>query len=287
MVMKLKACSISPRVGWMVVLAVLTSFSAYADPLQPTSAAPFVRHADQDYIDYQLRAGEDPSKVAQMFGVTVEQLLSLNHVSDPRRLAVGATLKIPDPRATSLQQLRVEKDALAEQLATVQAGSSASQKTIDQLQAQVADLQDANGALRSGQIRYNTWRAAGIVSAGAAVVLALGLLIVWAKARDEERRRHTAAKEAEVMRAAVEKYRQLSAQFELKYQSLFHQAGLPAPAQSRADALRNAYDEDRARLDAIVSEAEHEIKSVVAQQSSDNGHGKAPALRLSPARKSG
>src|SRR6202158_3112640 len=97
------ACLLRVVLGF-VVIGVLR-VSSRADT-QPTATD------DQNYIVYQLRAGEDPSKVARMFHVTLEALLGLNQISDPHRLGVGATLKIPDPRATLVGEVRTEKEAV-------------------------------------------------------------------------------------------------------------------------------------------------------------------------------
>lgn len=220
---------------------------------------------NESYIEYQLRPNEDPSKVARMFHVTVEDLLALNKISDPRRLTVGATLKIPDPRATLVQQLRAEKKAGETQLATAEANLETVQKKVTALEGELADLREANDELQGQQRLYHVLRAAVIISGGTAIVLALAGFVAWAKSRDAERRGEAALRKTEVLQAALEKYRQLSAQFELRYQSLFHQVGTPSPAHARAQALRTAYDEDRARLDAIVSEAEREITGAVAE----------------------
>jgi len=244
---------------------------------------------DQSFIEYQLRANEDPSKVARMFHVTVAELLALNHIADPRRLTVGTTLKIPDPRAAAVKQLAAEKHGLETQLASSQAQVTTLRTQTDQLQAQLTDLRELNDSLRGEQALYHTWRIAVFIAGGAAVVLAFGLLFAWGKARDNERHAEVLEREAEVMRAAVDKYRQLSAQFELKYQSLFHQVGMPSPVHTRAQALRAAYDDDRARLDAIVAEAERQIKGALAELSPtrETRQGLARMRPLAAARKSG
>ncbi len=244
---------------------------------------------DQTTIEYQLRANEDPSKIAKMFHVTLDELLSLNHISDPRRLTVGTTLKIPDPRATLVKQLTAEKRGLEAQLASAQTNIASLKTQTDQLQSQLADLSDLNESLRSEQALYHTWRIAVFVAGGSTVVLALALLLAWGKARDAERHAHVLEKEGDVMRAAVEKYRQLGAQFELKYQSLFHQVGLPSPVQARAQALRAAYDDDRDRLDAIVADAERQIKGALAELSPKRDARRADGrmASLAAARKSG
>jgi hypothetical protein len=266
---------------------VLASVALISRPsLAEEAAAPA---DDQTFIEYQLRANEDPSKVAHMFHVTLAELLALNHIPDPRRLTVGTTLKIPDPRASMVQQLSAEKHGLETQLASAQANVTTLQTQTDQVQSQLTDLRELNESLRSEQALYHTWRIAVFIAGGAAVVLALGLLLAWGKARDAEQHAEVLQREAEVMRAAVDKYRQLGAQFELKYQSLFHQVGLPSAVQTRAQALRAAYDDDRARLDAIVTEAERQIKGALAELSPKRETRQAHTrmAQLAAARKSG
>jgi LysM repeat protein len=244
---------------------------------------------EPDYIVYELRPGEAASKVARMFHVTVAELLALNHITDPDRLVAGTTLRIPDPRATRMARLRTEKGALERELAAAHDAIGDLRGTIGRLESQLSDLRHAKQGLERAQLFYQFWRAGALIGAGAAVAAGFGLLVAWAKARDEARRRHLAAKEAEMLHLAVEKHRQLSGQFELKYQGLFHQVGLPAAAQARAQALRRAYDEDRARLDAIIAEAEQEIKGAAAAlpAARDTKQAKAPVTRLSAARKNG
>jgi hypothetical protein len=259
---------------------------------QPSVAEQVAAPADdQGFIEYQLRANEDPSKVARMFHVTVAELLALNHIVDARRLTVGTTLKIPDPRATAMKQLTAKKQALEAQLANSQAQVTTLQTQSDQLQAQLTDLRELNESLRGEQALYRTWRIAVFVAGGAAVVLAFGLLLAWGKAHDAARHVEVLQREAEVMRAAVDKYRQLSAQFELKYQSLFHQVGMPSPVLTRAQALRAAFDDDRARLDAIVADAERQIKGALAELSPkrkrEARQAQARMTPLTAARKSG
>ncbi len=270
----------------LTAVGVVAQSSASEPHVAPAHAGP---EDEDNYILYQVRPGEDPSKVAHMFHLTVEELLAINHISDPHRLSVGATLRIPDPRATRLAQLQKEKDGLQQQLVKAQGSIGELQSTIHSLESQVASLRDAKDALERERTFYPVWRAAVFVSAAAAAVAAVSLLLVWAKARDESRRHKLALKEIELLHTAVEKHRQLSAQFELRYQNLFHQVGLPAGVQERAQALRRVYDDDRERLDAIVADAERELKGAAAAAlapESASKRGKAPVVRLSAARKS-
>jgi LysM repeat protein len=282
---------VSLRVSVVLLLAALIPVTAGAQssPPEPPAASAAEPQDEQDYILYQIRPGEDPSKVAHMFHLTVEQLLALNRISDPHRLSVGATLKIPDPRAVRLNQLRSEKDTLAHQLAAVQGAMGDLENTTHALESQMAELRDAKQMLEHRQMLYPVWRTAVFITTGAAACAVIGLLVVLAKAHDEARRRHLAVKEVELLHVAIEKHRQLGAQFELRYQNLFNQSGVTRATQDRAQALRQAYDEDRARLDAIVEEAERDITGTAAARAADteNHRNKTPVVRLSAARKSG
>ena len=52
-----------------------------------TSAAPGMR-------TYTVKAGDIPSIIARQYGMTVDELLSINGVTDPRKLQIGKVLKV-------------------------------------------------------------------------------------------------------------------------------------------------------------------------------------------------
>jgi hypothetical protein len=236
--------------------------STAVEPSQPEAVAP---SESEPYILYQLRAGEDPTRVARMFQVPVEDLLSLNQVSDPRRLGVGATLKIPDPRAAELGRTREQRDSLNRQLADAERNLADLEGRIHALESRAAELSEANRSLTDRLTLYQVWRGAFLVSALAVIVLAAATFLTAVRTRDAERRRNLAARELEAMQAAVQRYRQLGAQLELKYQALFHKDGVPSIATARAQALRKVYEEDRERLDSIVAQAKREIERAWAE----------------------
>ncbi|HYB90479.1 MAG TPA: transglycosylase SLT domain-containing protein [Candidatus Binataceae bacterium] len=45
--------------------------------------------------DYTVRRGDTPAGIATMYGITAQQLLDANGLSDPRKIRAGATLVIP------------------------------------------------------------------------------------------------------------------------------------------------------------------------------------------------
>src|SRR5690349_4031248 len=100
------------RTGLVLLLIGAAAAAGYAQAADPHARPPADAASaadEQNYIVYELRAGEDPSRVAKMFHVTPDELLALNHITDARRLSVGATLKIPDPRAALVAELRADK----------------------------------------------------------------------------------------------------------------------------------------------------------------------------------
>jgi hypothetical protein len=280
----------SAAVELALLLTLLVPVATRAEmPGRGRAAAVGVPPGANDYIEYQLRPGEDPSKVARMFHVTIEELLALNHISDPRRLGVGALLRIPDPRASMLAQLRQEKDALEQQAATGQTRLNAQQQTIDDLESQATRLRRANKALQHNELLYKLWQAAVLVGVAMALILGLSLVAVRARMHVQDKRLTLANKQLEVLRIAIDKYRKLGGQFELRYQSLFHHVAPPGNVPPKAQTLRRVYEDDCTRLDAIVAEAEREITNTLGSLQPEAGpkSAKALMLRLSTVRKNG
>ncbi len=50
---------------------------------------------------YTVKSGDTPSAIAERLGVSVDELMSLNSITDPTQLEVGQVLRIPGGRATS------------------------------------------------------------------------------------------------------------------------------------------------------------------------------------------
>jgi len=271
---------------WLLPVSLALSVMAFRPVASHAESSPPASD-DQGDIVYQLRAGEDPSRVARMFHVSLEALLALNHINDPQRLGVGATLKIPDPRASVATELRTEKESLKKQLATAQSNVNELQATIRGLESKLTGVRDTNDTLQSQLLMYHAVRLGLIAAAATAGTLAIALLFALGRVHDSDRRRRLASNEVQILRTAVDKYRQLSAQFELRYQGIFHRVRLSAGKEARGQALRQRMDEDRARLDAIVAEAERDLKRATAALAPEPGPNPARGLLmwLSAARK--
>lgn len=68
-----------------------------AGAVAPTPAMPAQR-ASVDGQTHVVQAGETPGAIAARYGISVEQLMQANNISDPRRLRVGQNLVIPGAR---------------------------------------------------------------------------------------------------------------------------------------------------------------------------------------------
>ena len=60
--------------------------------LPPTPPPPSPTPAEQTYV---VKAGDSPASIAQQFGVKTDDLMAANNISDPQKLQIGQTLKIP------------------------------------------------------------------------------------------------------------------------------------------------------------------------------------------------
>jgi hypothetical protein len=60
----------------------------------PPTPEPSPTVGEQTYI---VKAGDNPASIAQQFRVKTEDLMAYNNISDPSKLQIGQTLKIPPP----------------------------------------------------------------------------------------------------------------------------------------------------------------------------------------------
>ena len=77
------------------VAALATPPTAVPTPTAaPPAAVPTPTVGEQVYI---VRAGDNPAKIAQQFGIRTQDLMSANDIQDPTKLQTGQSLKIPPP----------------------------------------------------------------------------------------------------------------------------------------------------------------------------------------------
>jgi hypothetical protein len=105
-------------IGFVVVVAALAAFlyvglnwatgpsraAALANPPTPTpvvvvlpagpTAVPSPTIGEQTYI---VQAGDSPASIAAKFRVKTDDLIAANNITDPQKLQIGQSLKIPPP----------------------------------------------------------------------------------------------------------------------------------------------------------------------------------------------
>ena len=50
---------------------------------------------------YEVQSGDGLGKIAEQFGVTIEELQTANGITDPEHIEIGQKLKIPPPATTT------------------------------------------------------------------------------------------------------------------------------------------------------------------------------------------
>jgi LysM repeat protein len=105
-------------IGFVVVVLALAGFlyvglnwatgpgrvAALANPptvtpiavLPPPTPEPSPTVGEQIYI---VKAGDSPASIAKQFSIKTDDLMAANNISDPQKLQIGQTLKIPAPAA--------------------------------------------------------------------------------------------------------------------------------------------------------------------------------------------
>jgi len=72
--------------------------TATATPRPTTTATPTATPRGSNI--YAVQAGDTPGGIASKFGVSVEELMRVNNITDPTKLRVGQELIIPTPQAS-------------------------------------------------------------------------------------------------------------------------------------------------------------------------------------------
>jgi LysM repeat protein len=78
---------------------IIPSAAAAPAPQQPAPAQP----AAPTNGTYTVQRGDTLNKIARTFGITLQQLLSVNGITDPNRISVGQVLTIPSGNAPAPQ----------------------------------------------------------------------------------------------------------------------------------------------------------------------------------------
>ena len=118
---------------------------------EPATSAQVVKpNHPANIIPYTIRAGDTLGSIAQMFGVSVDELAHANRLHPDDELMVDEVLKVPHPFTTEVETLKSQVETLSAQEQTAQQKSDSSEEKIKSLQAQVQELTGDNQDLNSG-----------------------------------------------------------------------------------------------------------------------------------------
>jgi len=210
--------------------------------------------ATDEFFYYPLRAGESLSDVSRIFRVPVQELIDLNEITDPNRMALGQMLKVPNGFARDAAALKTERDGLLQEKQRIERESLGHQRTVTALQEQVRQLESEKEALArevTSLIHLQTWTK---VLVGLLAVALLWALKSQAQRVLAARRLRAAIAERAALTMAKEKYRDAAAQLELRYQKLYRGQG-EAPREVIADGifrLTRAFREGAAEMERLL-----------------------------------
>ena len=253
----------APRrfVGWTLLLcltALVAGSSARAEPPPGGEAG----GAEEEVFHYPLRAGESLTDVSRFFRIPVQDLMELNHITDPNHLSIGQTLSVPNSFARDASALRSERDRLLAEKQQIERESTERQRAVANLESRTREIEGEKATL-SGELAATThWhRAANLF------FVLLVLILAWAlKARADRaflaRKLRIQAAENAALRIAKEKVQRAASQLELRCQRLYRGKG-EAPAEVIAEGISRmsrAFGEGTAQIELRMTELTSEEK---------------------------
>jgi murein DD-endopeptidase MepM/ murein hydrolase activator NlpD len=241
---------------WLSAVPCALGGRALADEL-PAAAI-------DEYFAYPLRAGESLNDVARIFHVSVQDLVSVNHLGDVDHLQIGQIIRVPNGFARETAALRAEQGRALEQRRRLERESAERQRALLDLQARQRQLEAERNAFAAEVDTLASWRVTAKITLGLFL-----LALAWAfKSRMERARaaRSHAAMAAHnaALSAAKERYRQAAAQLELRYQKLY--AGVAEPVSG---TVRDGVDRIRAAFGEGSAEIERQLVRFAAAQATD------------------
>jgi LysM repeat protein len=172
-------------------------------------------------IPYTVRPGDTIGAIAQMFGVTPEELARANRMHVDEALDIDEVLKVPHPFTTEVNTLRSQVETLSAQQQAAEQKSDAAEEQIKSLQNQVQELTGENQDLNVGVKLLPWWRATA-VSLGILALILFGVMLLTMFEWWRMRRRFVAlAAMTDALSRLDYKYKAMFAKAELRLQQLY------------------------------------------------------------------
>jgi LysM repeat protein len=172
-------------------------------------------------IPYTVRPGDSIGAIAQMFGISADELAHANRIHPDDELQVDEVLKVPHPFTTEVKTLKSQVEALSAQQQTAEQKADSAQEQVKSLQTQVQELSGDNQDLQVGNKLLPWWRATAI-SVGFFGLFMFGAMLLALFEWWRMRRRFVAlAAMTDALSRLDYKYKAMFAKAELRLQQLY------------------------------------------------------------------
>ena len=187
----------------------------------PAAAKPAGKPVPAGMIPYTIRSGDTLGTIAQMFGITPEELARANRMHPDSELMVDAVLKVPKPFTSEVNTLKTQLETLNAQTQALQQKADAAEEQSKSLQTQVQELTGNNQDLQLSLKLLPWWRATA-VSLGIAALIMFGVMALTLFEWWRMRRRFVALAEmTDALSRLDYKYKAILAKAELRLQQLY------------------------------------------------------------------
>ncbi|MGD0118381.1 MAG: LysM peptidoglycan-binding domain-containing protein [Candidatus Binatus sp.] len=172
-------------------------------------------------IPYTVRPGDSVGAIAQMFGITAEELAHANRIHTDEELQVDEVLKVPRPFTTEVNALRAQVETLSTQQQAAEQKADSSEEQLKSSQSQVQELTGDNQELQLGVKLLPWWRGTA-VSLGIFALVMFGVALLTLFEWWRMRRRFVAlAAMTDALSRLDYKYKAMFAKAELRLQQLY------------------------------------------------------------------
>src|SRR5271163_1558275 len=187
-----------------------------------TEPAPAVKpDHPANIIPYTVRPGDSVGAIAQMFGITAEELAHANRIHTDEELQVDEVLKVPRPFTTEVNALRAQVETLSTQLQAAEQKADSSEEQLKSSQSQAQELTGDNQELQLGVKLLPWWRGTA-VSLGIFALVMFGVALLTLFEWWRMRRRFVAlAAMTDALSRLDYKYKAMFAKAELRLQQLY------------------------------------------------------------------
>jgi LysM repeat protein len=172
-------------------------------------------------IPYTIRPGDSIGSIAEMFGISADQLAKVNRLNPDEELMAGAVLRVPHPFATQVETLEAQAAALSAQLQAANQKAGSADDRIKSLQDQVQELGGDKESLQASLKLLPWWRATAM-GVGAAALFMFAVMAItlfeWWRMR---RRFIVLAQLTDTLGHLDYKYKAMLAKAELRLQQLY------------------------------------------------------------------